>query len=278
MIIAKSIYGDDLKKNVLILNASQDRGINIVRNKIKSFAQKSTYNKYPFKLIILDESDSMTADAQSALRRILEHYSKITRFCFICNYVSKMIDPIISRCSIIRFKPIKKEYVKEKLEYIAKNEKLIDYDKYISKICELTNGDMRQSIILLETINTLSKGKNIELSDLNELSGIIPDSIIIDLLNNFKNGPFNKIKDCCTNILFDGYSIYKIYKQLCIKILEDDTLNDIFKSTILIELYKFDKKRSENTDELIQLLSFATFFFQKYNNYNPKVFSVANVK
>jgi len=139
MIIARHIYGNSLKNNVLILNASQDRGIDVVRNKIKLFAQKTAYTNHPFKLIILDEADSMTPDAQSALRRILEHYSKITRFCFICNYVTKMIDPIVSRCSIIRFKPIKKEFIQQKLEYIAKNESLINFEKYIPKICELTN-------------------------------------------------------------------------------------------------------------------------------------------
>lgn len=115
--LAKELFGHEFfKQRVIELNASDERGINVVREKVKKFAQRkiskhpdSTFPCPPIQIVILDEADSMTIDAQAALRRIIEQYSSNTRFCIICNYISKIIDPLASRCVKFRFSPIARD-------------------------------------------------------------------------------------------------------------------------------------------------------------------------
>lgn len=127
--MCKQLYGPTLyRSRVLELNASDERGISIVRDKIKQFASAAVgpgvpgYPCPPYKILILDEADAMTEDAQSALRRTMEQHSKVTRFFFICNYVSRMIDPIVSRCAKFRFSPLPEKDIESRLSYICKNE------------------------------------------------------------------------------------------------------------------------------------------------------------
>ena len=140
---ARDLFGADYKSRVMELNASDERGISVVRNKIKSFARlavgsskaaataeggaggsASSHTPPPYKLIVLDEADSMTTDAQSALRRTMETYSKVTRFCIICNYISRLIPPIASRCAKFRFKPLPAEAMVSRLGHIAQQEQV----------------------------------------------------------------------------------------------------------------------------------------------------------
>lgn len=125
--LARALYGPTLyRTRILELNASDDRGISVVREKIKTFAQGQVGSQkaagYPcprFKLIILDEADTMTPEAQSALRRIMEAYSKVTRFCLICNYVTRVIEPLASRCAKFRFKPLPTSSMIDRMNHIA---------------------------------------------------------------------------------------------------------------------------------------------------------------
>ncbi|KAK5113055.1 Subunit of heteropentameric Replication factor C (RF-C) [Meristemomyces frigidus] len=165
--LAKQLYGPELiKTRVLELNASDERGISIVREKVKNFARMQLSNppagpageeyrkKYscpPYKIIVLDEADSMTQDAQSALRRTMETYSKITRFCLICNYVTRIIDPLASRCSKFRFKSLDEGNAGRRLEDIAKLEGVPMEDGVVETLLRCSEGDLRKAITFLQS-------------------------------------------------------------------------------------------------------------------------------
>ena len=149
----RELYGLELMKTrVLELNASDDRGISVVRTKIKTFAQTSVGNETylglpvpPFKIIILDEADTMTETAQAALRRTIEDHSRITRFCLICNYVSRIIEPLTSRCAKFRFKPIPSEPLLKRLESVASQENITLGEGTLNALHEASGGDMRKA-------------------------------------------------------------------------------------------------------------------------------------
>lgn len=160
--LAKELYGPEMfRTRVLELNASDERGISIVREKVKDFARmqlsnpppnyKNSYPCPPYKIIILDEADSMTQDAQSALRRTMETYSKITRFCLICNYVTRIIDPLASRCSKFRFKMLDQGNAKTRLEDIAENEGVRLEPQAVETLIKCSEGDLRKAITFLQS-------------------------------------------------------------------------------------------------------------------------------
>lgn len=165
--LAKQLFGPDLfKTRVLELNASDERGISIVREKVKDFARmqlsnppvgpageeyKKRYPCPPYKIVVLDEADSMTQDAQSALRRTMETYSKITRFCLICNYVTRIIDPLASRCSKFRFKSLDAANAGKRLEDIARLENVRLEDGVVETLLRCSEGDLRKAITFLQS-------------------------------------------------------------------------------------------------------------------------------
>ncbi len=142
----------------LELNTSDQRGINTVRKKIKEFASTRSFFKNGLKIIILDEADSMTNIAQCALRRIIEKYSRNVRFCIICNYINKIIPAIQSRCMKFRFSLLSEKEIEIKIKSIAEQENITISDKGIKTIVELSNGDMRKGINILQSIPLFCKG------------------------------------------------------------------------------------------------------------------------
>jgi len=151
--LAREMFGELWKHNLHELNASDERGIKVVREKIKRYAQNSVniIKDIPnFKVIILDEADSMTSESQYALRKIMEDYSHVTRFCIICNYYQKIIEPIISRCSIFRFKPINIKQNLNKLNNICIFQNLNYSNNNLNKIVNICRGDLRKSINFLQ--------------------------------------------------------------------------------------------------------------------------------
>jgi replication factor C small subunit len=148
--LAHDLYGENYRESILELNASDERGIDVVRGKIKDFARTVSLSDVPFKIIFLDEADSLTNDAQNALRRTMELYLNVTRFILSANYSSKIIEPIQSRCSVFRFRPLKEEEVKEMLERVAHSEKLKLDKEAIDALLYVSEGDMRRAINSLQ--------------------------------------------------------------------------------------------------------------------------------
>ena len=155
--LAKELYGDAWRDNFAELNASDERGIDVVRGKIKNFARTSPLGDATFKVIFLDEADSLTSDAQSALRRTMERYARICRFILSCNYSSKIIDPIQSRCVVFRFSPIGHQEMDDHLHGIADGEGLTITDDGMAALLYIARGDLRKALNALQTSATLSK-------------------------------------------------------------------------------------------------------------------------
>ena len=157
MALAREIFGDSFEQNFLELNASDERGINVVRETIKEFARTLPFGGAKFKIIFLDEADALTADAQHALRRTMEKYAATSRFILSCNYSSKIIEPIQSRCAIFRFRPLSEEQIKERLKYIADKEGLKITEDGLNALVYVSEGDLRRAINLLQASAALSR-------------------------------------------------------------------------------------------------------------------------
>ncbi|WP_254536374.1 replication factor C small subunit [Halomarina litorea] len=152
--IAKELYGDDWRENFLELNASDERGIDVVRDRIKNFA-RSSFGGHDYRIIFLDEADALTSDAQSALRRTMEQFSNNTRFILSCNYSSQIIDPIQSRCAVFRFAPLSDDAVGEQIRAIAEEEGIEMTDDGLDALVYAAAGDMRKAINGLQAASVM---------------------------------------------------------------------------------------------------------------------------
>jgi replication factor C small subunit len=170
LVISRELLGELVGDYTLQLNASDERGIDAVRERIKTFASYSDRREgVPFRLVILDEADEMTRDAQTALRRIMEETSRHTRFILICNYSSNLIEPIQSRCAIFRFKKIGDDEVASRLKKIARSEDVKVGDKVLQAISAAVDGDMRQGINLLQA--AAAGGAEVTIEKVNAATG-----------------------------------------------------------------------------------------------------------
>ena len=256
MALALKIYGENIKFMTMKLDASDDRGINSVREDIKGFAEKTNMFYSGVKLIILDEADAMTFDAQFALRRIIEKYSHSIRFCLICNYENKIIPAIRSRCANFRFSNINISNIMIKLNDIAMKENLQYDEKVISTIARLAKGDLRQGINLLQTISM----QNIPItSDICYFTAGVPNmeeinNIITILMKdniNFKES-YLMINDI---IRTKGYSLSIILKEITPKLFEQDNI-----IKIISELSDLENILTCSTFDDIYISAFISIF------------------
>lgn len=211
--LAKEIFGESWKQNFNELNASDERGIGIIRGKIKDFARTAPIGRANFKIIFLDEADSLTNDAQSALRRTIEKYSHICRFILSVNYSSKIIEPIQSRCAVFRFSPIKPEDIKKYMRMIASKEKLEITHDGLETLIFISRGDMRKAINVLQV--GASIGKKITAEVLYETTATAKPEDIKNLINTALTGNFMAARNQLYDLLIQyGLSGEEIIKQI----------------------------------------------------------------
>lgn len=248
--LSRSLYGPALfPSRVLELNASDERGISIVRKKVKDFARmqlsrppggdyQKQYPCPPYKIIILDEADSMTQDAQSALRRTMETYSKITRFCLVCNYVTRIIDPLASRCSKFRFKRMGEEQAGTRLREIAEKEKVPMAEGVVEALIKHSEGDLRKAITFLQSAARLVGSapadgeveedamdvdvvqKVVTVKSIEDIAGVIPDRTIDSLVKAMQPSSsgltYENISKVVTEMVADGWSASQVVTQVYI--------------------------------------------------------------
>ena len=215
--LANELFGENLRGNFLELNASDERGIDIVRGRIKDFARSVSLGEVPFKIIFLDEGDALTSDAQQALRRTMESYSKVTRFIISANYSSKIIEPLQSRCGIFRFMPLEAEEVKKSLKDIAEKEKLKVDDKAYDAIFYVSEGDMRRAVNILQGAAMHSKSINETL--VHKISSKARPKEIKEMVEKALSGDFQTAREKLDKVIIHyGLSgedvIFQIYREV----------------------------------------------------------------
>ena len=186
--LARELYGDGWRDSLIELNASDERGIDIVRGKLKDFARAASFSGSDFKIIFLDEADSLTSDAQAALRRTMERYTQTCRFILSCNYSSKIIEPIQSRCAVFRFRPLSESDVKSYLTRIARAEGVDVTAEGLDAICDLAAGDLRKATNILQVASSL--GTKVDQDSVFESTENIRPSEIQELLKTALGGNF----------------------------------------------------------------------------------------
>jgi len=260
---ARDLFGDLWRSRILELNASDERGIAVVRDKIKTFAQQTVSSSSnakipPFKIVILDEADSMTKDAQSALRRTMEKEGRSTRFCLVCNYISRIIEPITSRCAKFRFKPLSQEAIKQRIKMITAAEQIqLDEEEALDLLIKTSEGDMRRAITTLQSCARLNS--NISRKDIFEVSGSVPDHWIEQLIDKVgKSGSFDKVTAFVETIMCEGFSLTQIICQIHDKIVDHSGLSDNQKSVILERLAMSEGRLIDGASEYLQMLDIVT--------------------
>jgi len=221
LVLARELYGEYWRENTLELNASDERGIGVIRERVKEFARTAPVGKAPFKLVILDEADNMTSDAQQALRRIMEIYAQNTRFILLANYVSNIIEPIQSRVVMIRFNPLPKEAVISRLRFIAESEGVKVSDDALEAIYEFTQGDMRKAINALQVAASVSREVTEE--EVVKALGMVSPRLLREVLQEATRGSFSKALTQIYGFVVDGgVGELEIIRQLHREVLRLD--------------------------------------------------------
>ena len=251
LIIVRELYGGKWKENYLELNASDERGIDVVRQKVKDFARTKAIGNVPFKVIFLDEADALTREAQQALRRIMENYTGTCRFVMSCNYSSKIIDPIQSRCVILRFKLLEKKDIEKRVKFIVENEKLQINENAIEALYEASEGDCRRVINLLQASASISPSITSDL--INTLIATAKPGDIKIVLEYALSGDFLKAKEKLLDVMLresiSGTDVIKgIQKEIWNLSVDPELKVKLTEKTGEIEF-----RMVEGSDEFIQL-------------------------
>ncbi|MBU1201662.1 MAG: replication factor C small subunit [Nanoarchaeota archaeon] len=251
LVVAKQLFGQSWRDNFLELNASDERGIDVIRVKVKDFARTRAIGDVPFKIIYLDECDALTKEAQQALRRTMENYTQTCRFILSCNYSSKIIDPIQSRCTVFRFKPLPKKDIFTIIDKIVENEHLKIDEKAKEALYEISEGDCRRLENILQASSALDKH--------------ITESLIYEMASVARPKEVNKVLEFCIKkdflqarnellktMLEYGLSGLDIIKQIQ-KEIWNLKIDDKKKLEMIKECGEAEFRMVEGSDEFIQL-------------------------
>ncbi len=249
--MSHDLYGKEWRANVLETNASDERGIDVIRHKIKDFSRMKSIGNVPYKLVILDEADALTRDAQQALRRTMENFTNTTRFILICNYSSKIIDPIQSRCSVFRFRSLSEKDQEKFIDRIVKEEKLKITPDGIKALMALAEGDLRRVANLLQSSSSLKK--NITEDVVYEAASRAKPKDVEEMLKVVMKGDFKEArKKLHEMLLIQGLAAEDIIKEIHqqiynLEIPEEDKIKLVDKTG------EYDFRISEGASNLIQL-------------------------
>ncbi|NJD76991.1 MAG: replication factor C small subunit [Candidatus Methanoperedens sp.] len=256
--VARELFGENWVNNFTELNASDERGIDVVRNKIKNFARTSPLGEAEFKIIFLDEADALTSDAQSALRRTMEKYTSSCRFILSCNYSSKIIEPIQSRCAVYRFKPISSAAVEERVRHIAKVEAVNLSDDGMDAIKYVAAGDMRRAINALQAAAMLDK--NVNMDAIYKTTATAKPEEVMELIKLAIDGNFMKARAKLDFLLIEqGLSGEDIIGQIY-RAMFDMAIPDRLKVELIDHIGEIDFRMAEGANERIQLEALIAHF------------------
>ncbi len=251
--MVRDLYGRKMALNItyLELNASDARGIDVIRTFIKDFAKARPPSDIPFKILILDEADNMTAPAQQALRRTMEKHTKNCRMILVCNYSNKLIPPIQSRCVVFRFKALSNDNIKKRVKFIASREKLTLAANGLNALIDVSNGDCRRAINYLQSCGTISKKINQEI--VFRVAGEVPQDKIKDILQTAIKGQLQLSLQLLNELIKDyGVSGRNIIKNIHREIY-DLNVSESLKIELSKLLADFEYRLSQGGTEEIQL-------------------------
>jgi replication factor C small subunit len=254
LVIARKLFGDEWRNNFLELNASDERGIDVIRIKVKDFARTRAIGDVPFKIIYLDECDALTKEAQQALRRTMENYTQTCRFILSCNYSSKIIEPIQSRCAVFRFKPIDEHDLNILIDNIAKDESLKIDEKSKKALIEISEGDCRMLENILQSCAAFEK--HITEDTIYSMVSIARPKEINELLNLAINNKFKESRDRLMDVMLNyGLSGLDIIKQIQKEILNLQ-IDNRKKMDLIAQCGEAEFRMTEGSDEYLQLEAF----------------------
>jgi len=258
LIIVKELFGKTWRENYLELNASDERGIDVVRQKVKDFARTRALGTVPFKVIFLDEADALTKEAQQALRRTMENYTNTCRFIMSCNYLSKLIDPIQSRCVSFRFKLLEKKDIAQIIKRIAEKEDLKLEESAVDALYESSEGDCRRAINLLQATAAISLNINAEM--VNIIASSNKPAEVRVVLDYAMAGDFVKSREKLLDVMLKE----SISGQDIVKAIQKEIWNLQIEPEIKVKLTEktgeAEFRMVEGSDEFIQLQALLASF------------------
>jgi len=249
--VGRDLYGKDVHGNVLELNASNERGIDVVRNKVKDFARTRTVSGVGYRLIILDEADALTGDAQQALRRTMETYAAVSRFILICNWSSKIIDPIQSRCSVFRFRALSGDDQMKFVERIEREEKLSMDRAAKQAVIYLAGGDLRKVANLLQSA-AVTRKRITEDAVYDVASQAKPADVKVMMELALAGNFAASRKKLQSMIMMQGLSGEDVIREMH-RQLDDVKADDRTKAELVAKVGEYEYRISQGGNDLVQL-------------------------